>query len=64
MILIVFVGNIKNTKKKNAVYRKKIIYKMLQYKVFRGYGRNVGREGKENARGMHEGIEKRILIRR
>lgn len=58
-----FVGNIKNTKKKNAVYRKKIIYKMLQYKVFWGYGRNVGKEGKENAVGIHKGIVKRILIR-
>lgn len=59
-----FLENIKNTKKKNAVYRKKIIYKMLQYKVFWGYGRNVGREGKENAVGIYTGIMKRILIRR
>lgn len=58
------MGNIKNTKKKNAVYRKKIIDKIAHFKVFWGYGRNVGREGKENAVGIHKGIVKRILIRR
>lgn len=33
---------------------KKIIDKIAHYKVLRSYGRNVGREGKENARGIYK----------